>query len=614
MRLGYGSRLGQYQILERIGRGGMGTVYKAHHRALDRFIAIKVLPDFFAEDDHFLVRFQQEARTVARLNHPNILTVFDFGHEAETAYLVMEFVAGGTLADRLGKPMGLKDAVRLLRPLASALDHAHGRGVLHRDIKPANILIRDDGTPVLADFGLAQMAESVNKLTVAGTVLGTPEYMSPEQIAGEPLGPATDRYSLAVVAYEMLTGRAPYQAETPGAVLLSHLQKSMPPMLELVGELSAHAEEVLQKGLAKDPADRFPSASQLVAALTPAAWPSRLNEESDVAEDCRRQPKTHARTARVLVVDDGRANRELIEACLAGVDCQIDSAEDGVSALKAIDSAPPDLVLLDVQMPGMDGYEVCRHIKATHEGRLLPVVMITALDSVGDRVEALASGADDFMSKPVDRVELIARVRSALRLKSVYDSLASAEQVILSLAAAVEAKDALTKRHTHRVGEAARHLGQRLGLPESDLDTLYRGGVLHDIGKIGIPDAILHKQGRLDLEEWDHMRAHTSIGEGIVRPLRSGSDLLPIIRHHHEHFDGNGYPDGLRGHEIPLGARIVSVCDAFDALVTDRPYRDGRSVEDATATLIEGAGTQWDPELVDLFIREIPAIQKLGAA
>ena len=592
----------------------MGTVYKAHHWALDRFVAIKVLPDFFAEDEHFHERFQQEARSIARLNHPNILTVFDFGEEAGTAYLVMELVEGGTLADRLGYPMELRDAVRLLRPVASALDHAHGRGVLHRDIKPANILIRNDGTPVLADFGLAHMAESVNKLTAAGTMLGTPEYMSPEQIAGEPPGPATDRYSLAVVAYEMLTGRVPYQADTPGGVLIAHLQRTMPPMLELVGELSAHAEEVLQRGLAKAPADRFPSASQLVAALTPAAWPSRLNEEHAVAEHPLRPSKTLARTPRVLVVDDGRANRELIEACLAGVDCQVNSAEDGVSALKSIEAAPPDLVLLDVQMPGMDGYEVCRHIKATHEGRLLPVVMITALDSVGDRVEALASGADDFMSKPVDRVELIARVRSALRLKTVYDSLASAEQVILSLAAAVEAKDALTKRHTHRVGEAARHLGRRLGLPESDLDTLYRGGMLHDIGKIGIPDAILQKQGRLDVEEWDHMRAHTLIGEGIVRPLSSGSDLLPIIRHHHERFDGNGYPDGLRGHEIPLGARIVSVCDAFDALVTDRPYRDGQSVDAAIATLIDGAGKQWDPELVDLLVNEIPAIQKLGAA
>jgi putative two-component system response regulator len=240
--------------------------------------------------------------------------------------------------------------------------------------------------------------------------------------------------------------------------------------------------------------------------------------------------------------------------------------------------------------------------------------MITALDRAHDRVMALEAGADDFMSKPVERIELVARVRAALRLKALYDKLDSVEQVVFSLAAAVEAKDSFTEKHTQRVGESARLIGQVLNLPEADLDALYRGGIIHDIGKIGVPDSILLKPGPLDVEEQIRMHAHPIIGEGIVRPLRSGTSLLPIIRHHHEHFDGTGYPDRLRGVQIPRLARIVSVCDAYDALINDRPYRPGRSPEEAMAILHRGAGTQWDPEVVNLFGSRIPSIIGLGAA
>jgi putative two-component system response regulator len=316
----------------------------------------------------------------------------------------------------------------------------------------------------------------------------------------------------------------------------------------------------------------------------------------------------------VLVVDDGSADRQLVQAYLAGLDCDIRQAADGASALQQIKTEPPDLVLLDVQMPGMDGFEVCRRIKAGPRGRLLPVVMITALNETGDRVRALEAGADDFLAKPVERVEMVARVRSALRLKAVYNTLDSAEQVIFALAAAVEAKDPLTEKHTQRVAESARHLGARWGLPEVALDALYRGGLIHDIGKIGVPDAILLKPGRLDADETARMQSHVVVGENIIRPLHSLSTLLPIIRHHHERFDGRGYPDGLHAREIPRLAGIISVCDAFDALVNDRPYRAGLPIDHALAVLIDGAGHQWDPEVVDLFVGEMPALQRLGAA
>jgi putative two-component system response regulator len=316
----------------------------------------------------------------------------------------------------------------------------------------------------------------------------------------------------------------------------------------------------------------------------------------------------------VLVVDDGSADRQLAQAYLAGLDCDVRLAPDGAAALQQIKTEPPDLVLLDVQMPGLDGYEICRRIKAGPRGRLLPVVMITALNETGDRVRALEAGADDFLAKPVERVELVARVRSALRLKAVYNTLDSAEQVIFALAAAVEAKDPLTEKHTQRVAESARHLGARWGLPEVALDALYRGGIIHDIGKIGVPDAILLKPGGLDADETARMQSHVVIGENIIRPLHSLSMLLPIIRHHHERFDGRGYPDGLHAREIPRLAGIVAVCDAFDALVNDRPYRARLPIDHALAVLVDGAGHQWDPEVVDLFVGEMPALQRLGAA
>ena len=613
MKLQDGATLGSYKIIDRIGRGGMATVYRAYHPALDRYVAIKALPDFFADDPLYRERFQQEARSVARLKHPNILEIYDFGYEDGLAYLVLELVEGGTLADRLGRPIELRDAVGILDQLAGALDYAHREGIFHRDIKPSNILLHVDGAPVLADFGLAKIAGSMQRLTSSGTVMGTPEYMSPEQAADEPLTASSDLYSFAVVAYEMLTGRVPFQADTPAATLLSHVTKQMPPTRELRGELSAHVQGVLERALAKRPNERYPSAAAFVAALKPAAWPARRGEVASPSPATRRLARPE-RVPVVLVVDDGEANRDLIEACLAGVDCQVRTAADGTSALKAIQASPPDLVLLDVQMPGMDGFEVCGRIKSSQASRLIPVVMITSLDETSDRVRALEAGADDYMTKPVDRVELVARVTSMLRLKNVYDSLDSAEHVIFALAAAVEAKDPFTEAHTQRVAESARAVGARLGLGASQLETLYRGGLIHDIGKIGIPDAILLKPGPLSADEQVTMHLHPIIGETIVAPLRTGAGLLPIIRNHHEHWDGTGYPDRLAGTSIPQLARIVAVCDAFDALVNDRPYRARKTVEEALAILRGGAGRQWDPTVVDLFAADVRTLTAQGAA
>lgn len=313
--------------------------------------------------------------------------------------------------------------------------------------------------------------------------------------------------------------------------------------------------------------------------------------------------------ATVLVVDDSDANRQLLEVFLTAIGCTVVSATDGCAGLESIAAAAPDVVLLDVQMPGVDGYEVCRRIRANPNWRLIPIVMITGFNTTNDRVQALEAGADDFMSKPIDRSELVARVQSMLRLRGAYQSMEGAEQVIFALAAAVEAKDPFTERHAERVGLSARHMGVCLELENSELEALYRGGMIHDIGKIGVADAILLKPGPLDPQEMSRMQLHTSIGETIIGQLRSAANLLPIVRHHHERFDGTGYPDRLAGHDIPELARIVAVCDAYDAIVSDRPYRARHTVAEAVSILESGAGSAWDPEFVELLIAEIPSFQ-----
>jgi serine/threonine-protein kinase len=269
MKLAAGTHLGPYRIVEAAGRGGMATVYKAYHASLERFVAVKVLPDFVSDDDTaFLTRFRREAVAVARLRHPNILTVFDHGEEEGVAYMVTEFVDGGTLESRLGQPMPLDDVVKLIGPIAQALDYAHSRDILHRDVKPSNVLLTEDWTPVLSDFGLAHlMGGSQARLTRADSVLGTPEYMSPEQCAGKPLTAAADQYSLAVVVYEMLTGQLPFTAETPQALILAHIGEPVPAPRERNPELPAAAEQALVKALAKNPQHRFASCAEFVDAL-----------------------------------------------------------------------------------------------------------------------------------------------------------------------------------------------------------------------------------------------------------------------------------------------------------------------------------------------------------
>jgi putative two-component system response regulator len=281
----------------------------------------------------------------------------------------------------------------------------------------------------------------------------------------------------------------------------------------------------------------------------------------------------------------------------------VSTAEDGEDALQKVAAEAPDLILLDVMMPKLDGYETCRRLKSDSRTILIPVVMVTALTATHERIKGIDAGADDFLSKPYNRLELLTRVRSLLRLKRHTDELDNAETVLFTLALSVEAKDPYTNDHCDRLARFSVALGQRLGLPQEQLKALHRGGILHDLGKIGIPDAILLKPGPLNEVERAVVREHPAIGERICSPLKSLRLVLPIIRHHHERWDGSGYPDGLAGEAIPLTARILQVVDVYDALATVRPYKPAYSHHQACAIMREEtAKGWWDSRIVEAFI------------
>src|SRR5208282_5288359 len=301
-------------------------------------------------------------------------------------------------------------------------------------------------------------------------------------------------------------------------------------------------------------------------------------------------------TGTILVADDQAANRELLQELLTPHGFGVIAVPDGVSALEQLDSAKVDLVLSDVMMPRLTGFELCETIKSNPETYLIPVVLITALSAKEDRLKGIQCGADDFLTRPVDRTELLARVRSLLKLKLRTDELERAESVLFALARSIEGKDPYTGGHCERLSNYSERLGRRIGLPEEQITALRRGGIVHDIGKVAVPDAILLKPGKLTPEEWKIMRQHPAAGESICAPLKSFRLVLPIIRHHHEKLDGSGYPDGLQGDQIPLTARIVTVVDVYDAFTTDRPYRAASSTERALE-LIEQEVRKgwWDP-------------------
>jgi putative two-component system response regulator len=305
------------------------------------------------------------------------------------------------------------------------------------------------------------------------------------------------------------------------------------------------------------------------------------------------------RTPHILVVDDQPAIAGLMSQLLGMRGYDVVTAANAEEAEAEIRRQLPDLILSDVMMPGKSGYDLCRELKDNPATRLIPFVLITGLSDSGDKVRGIEAGADDFLNKPVLAEELIARVKSLLRLKDFTDELETADSVLCTLGLIVEGRDPFTEGHCERLAVHAADLGRHLGLDEDSIVALKRGGYLHDLGKIAVPDDILKKGSDLTPAEWEVMKVHPMTGENICKPLKSLRLVLPIIRHHHEHSDGSGYPDGLRAAEIPLLPRVLQVVDVYDALRTARPYKPALSHDEAAQTMQEEASRGlWDADLV----------------
>lgn len=323
---------------------------------------------------------------------------------------------------------------------------------------------------------------------------------------------------------------------------------------------------------------------------------------------------------RVLVVDDHPSSRMTAVALLSVEGYDVLEADSGPAALEMVHSSNPDLILLDVMMPGMDGFDVCRYLKQDEQTRLTPVVFVTALDDRRSRLRGIEAGGDDFLTKPFDQLELSARVKSLIRQKRLNEDLDHAEQVLFSIARTVESRDPNTGDHCERLVERGKAFGEFLGLTRSELRDLMWGGYLHDIGKVGIPDDVLLKPGKLTPEEWEIMRQHVVIGEKICQPLRTMRGVVPIIRHHHERWDGSGYPDGLMGNQIPHLAQIFQIIDIYDALTSERPYKRAFTPKEALEIMAQETDKGWrNPELMEHFRQfiqqtEIQQPEKLAAA
>jgi len=356
-------------------------------------------------------------------------------------------------------------------------------------------------------------------------------------------------------------------------------------------------------GHARPPAERTLVRQELstdtsaVATESPTVWPSAAAWDAIAT----RIPEDSERIATIVILERKESNRRLLRAMLKSEGHHLLEAANAGEAFALLRREAVDLVILDLMLPEMGGLEFCRTMKASRQTRLIPLLILTSLQGVENEVASLASGADEFLVKPLHPTIVRTRIRAMLRQKSAIDSLEEAESILFALAQAIEQRDKCTSGHCERLAITSMSLGIALGLPRQQLLALHRGGFLHDIGKIAIPDSILLKPGPLNEEEWGVMRTHTVRGEEICRGIRTLAPVLPIVRSHHERWDGTGYPDGLAGENIPLLARILQVADIFDALASVRPYKPALTAAEALNVLEAESRRGWrDPQLVEL--------------
>jgi response regulator RpfG family c-di-GMP phosphodiesterase len=663
----FGLVLGNYRLVERIGAGGMGVVYKAEHVHMKRAVAIKVLITEEDSNSVFLQRFYSEMQATAVLSHPNIVLAFDAGempvpnsaHEV-LRYLVMEYVPGKDLEQRVldHGPLSVPEACDVIRQAASGLQHAYEHGLVHRDIKPSNLLLTTQNQVKILDFGLARVCR--RRHTEAHTMLGSVDYMAPEQARdARSVDIRADIYGLGGTLYWLLTGRKPFPGDRSAIEELLARQRESPlPLHKVRPGIPLELEAVVHQMMALDPSDRFPTPLAVITALgafleapKPLAKAGYTSPLAGSLGDPRRESTAFAqaqkaelgRVHRVLLVGETAQFRASCRAALEthGLECREASLADGVR--ESLGQEPADLLLIDSQLPEDAGLELCSRLRAEPPAPHLRMLLLTPENSLEWLAKGQKLGVDDCIPNTAQPPELVARIRSALRTRDAEeraDRLAAnlltvdqqLEQVlrlrdadlyqtqdvlIFAMAKMAELRGLETGAHLLRMQGYVRCLAEeamRLPAFAGRIDNAFvrmleRCVLLHDIGKVAIPDHILLKPGKLDPEERSVMESHTVVGAEILAavarqhgaPLAFLQMATDIARHHHERFDGTGYPTGLAGEAIPLAARIVTIADVYDALRSKLVYKPGLAHPAARRLISEVNPGQFDPALLVAF-------------
>ncbi len=655
----FGLVLGNYRILGRLGAGGMGVVYKAEHLLLKRLAALKVLT---LEEDHdqlFLRRFASEMQAVATLHHPNIVLAFDASEvpvpgprQGTLRYLAMEYAPGQTLDDyvRDEGPLPVARACHYVTQAAQGLQHAHERGLVHRDIKPSNLMRTPRDEIKILDFGLARLFR--RRHTEAFTILGTLDYLAPEQARdARSADIRADVYGLGGTLYWLLTGRKPFPGNRPVLQELIARQRERPvPLRQVRPDLPAELEVVLGRMMAPDPEQRYPTPQAVASALTAfresASRPAPASPEERAGAHAPARPaECGERTRRVLVASADGDFRAACRAALEshGIECLEAREKDEVHG--ALARVPCDAVLIDVRLPNHAGPRLCHELRGQPPGPHLKIALLTAEQSAEFFTAARKVGADDTVPVAAAPAELAGRVRTLLRLKEAEEradafaghllqtnrrleqtqlsrdtDLNQAQDVLIfAMAKMAELRGLEPAGHLRRMQQYARVLAEEaMRLPafagridEPFVEMLERCVPLHDIGKVALPDHVLLKPGKFDGEERAIMESHASLGADILAAVarQHGAPLafLPmatdITRHHHERYDGSGYPDGLTGEAIPLAARFVALADVYDALRSKLVYKPGLTHAAARRLLLEGSAGQFDAALLVAFRR-----------
>jgi len=666
----FGLVLGNYRVLNRLGAGAMGVVFRAEHIKMRKQVAIKVLPCAPEQDPRILHRFMTEIRAIAQLHHPNIVGAIDAGESTDTHgnvlhFFAMEYVPGQDLEKHVQElgPLPIAQACDLMHQVASALAEAHKHHLVHRDIKPSNIQVTPEGQAKLLDFGLARRFSS--GLTEQGTLLGTLDYIAPEQVQdAHKVDIRADIYGLGGVLYWCLTGSPPFPSQGGFLKDLTNRLLQQPPALRKERpDLPVDLEQLIKKLMALDPGDRYATPEAVKRALLPFLK-TDMREHMIVASDPAPPRDANsstvgdticcaARTYQILLVDDEPGIRTYCKYLLQTNGMSCDEADGGEIALRMTRAKNYDLLILDFNMGDLSGSDVCRRLRENPPTPNMKIIMASGVANTDLMSQTLLNGADDFITKPFSGAQLQARVQSLLRLKDAQDrierlkiqlhtvnreleqSLCARESdltdsrhaLVLAFAKLVKQRANETGSYLKRLQKYVRVLGEQASrspafasqIDETFVDMVACCAPLHDIGKVGLPDYILMKPGKLDANERVIMQAHTTIGaETLAEVAKNQASAQPflqmaieIARHHHERFDGHGYPDRLAGNDIPLAARLVSVCDVYDALRSRRIYRPALSHHAALQVMNDAAGGQFDPALLQVFTHCADQFEKI---